>query len=67
MSVSNYFDKFQYHRQVIPMLSKKIYCMGERISIYYNNRLHHYGNIIMIPVYFRVYVDIKRTQQNKVG
>ncbi len=38
MSISNYFDKIQYHHQVIPMLSKK-HSMGELININDSNKV----------------------------
>jgi hypothetical protein len=44
---------------------KNIYCMGEVVTLIITIKwLHHYENIIMIPVQFRVDVDIKRTRQN---
>jgi hypothetical protein len=68
MSVSNYFDKFVHDRQVIPTLSNKytVWVNGSTLIITIK-WLHHYGNIVMIPVKFRVDVNIKRTQNNKGG
>jgi hypothetical protein len=67
MSVSNCFDIFRYHHQIIPTLS-------EKYSVWVNwptliitiKLLDHYGNIIMIPVELKVDVDRKITLHDKV-
>ncbi len=67
MSISNYFDKFWYHRQIIPTVSEK-YSVWLKLStlIITIKLLDHHGNIIMIPVKFIVDVDNKITLHDKM-
>jgi hypothetical protein len=67
MSISNYFDEFQYQCQVIPTLSKTCTVWVNRSTLITTIKfLDHYGNIGMMPVQFIIDVDKKRTLNNKV-
>ncbi len=67
MSVSNYFDKFQYQHKIILTLSEKYsVSLNWSTSAITIKLSDHYGNIIMTPVKFKVDVDKKIELHDKM-